>query len=207
MSDTPNIGFVRHEPIPPSPPPVQQAGVVKWMRENSVLELDQFDPDHPVHLFRCQNYSRVNALDVERGLDHQQPAGMPGSLARHQWRVLVGFGGTLEPNVVWLPISGRSLLAPDLGLCVAFGQHRSGIVPEITAQNADLFGDLSLCGVLADLGRNASDPCRGRPIPHRGLFGFRENRAPHWVCNWALVRRCRRGHRALLGQLCDRSAA
>ncbi len=34
MSDTPNIGFVRHEPIPPSPPPVQQAGVVKWMREN-----------------------------------------------------------------------------------------------------------------------------------------------------------------------------
>ena len=94
-----------------------------------------------------------------------------------------------------------------LGLCVAFGQHRSGIVPEITAKNADLFGDLSLCGILADLGRNASDPCRGRPVPHRGLFGFRENRAPHWVCDWALVRRCRRGHRALLGQLCDQSAA
>ena len=26
MSDTPNIGFVRHEPIPPSAPPIQQAG-------------------------------------------------------------------------------------------------------------------------------------------------------------------------------------
>jgi len=34
MSDTPNIGFVRHEPIPPSAPPIQQAGMVKWMREN-----------------------------------------------------------------------------------------------------------------------------------------------------------------------------
>jgi len=34
MSDTPNLGFVRHEPIPPSPPPVQQAGAVKWVREN-----------------------------------------------------------------------------------------------------------------------------------------------------------------------------
>ena len=34
MSDKPSIGFVRHEPISPSPPPVQQAGVVKWMREN-----------------------------------------------------------------------------------------------------------------------------------------------------------------------------
>ena len=36
MSDTPNIGFVRHEPIPPSAPPIQQAGVVKWIRENPV---------------------------------------------------------------------------------------------------------------------------------------------------------------------------
>ena len=34
MSDTPNIGFVRHEPIPPSAPPIQQAGMVKWIREN-----------------------------------------------------------------------------------------------------------------------------------------------------------------------------
>jgi hypothetical protein len=31
MSDTPNIGFVRHEPIPPSAPPIQQAGMVKWI--------------------------------------------------------------------------------------------------------------------------------------------------------------------------------
>ncbi|MBT7343161.1 MAG: amino acid ABC transporter permease [Rhodobacteraceae bacterium] len=34
MSDIPNIGFVRHEPIPPSAPPIQQAGMVKWIREN-----------------------------------------------------------------------------------------------------------------------------------------------------------------------------
>jgi general L-amino acid transport system permease protein len=33
MSDT-NVSFVRHEQIPPSPPPASQAGVVKWLREN-----------------------------------------------------------------------------------------------------------------------------------------------------------------------------
>ena len=35
------------------------------------------------------------------------------------------------------PISGRSLLAPDPGLCVAFGLHRSGFVPKIATQDAD----------------------------------------------------------------------
>ena len=35
MSGTPDVvGFVRHKPIPPSPPPIAQAGVIKWVREN-----------------------------------------------------------------------------------------------------------------------------------------------------------------------------
>ena len=36
MSDTQSqpIAFVRETPIPPSPPPASQAGVVKWLREN-----------------------------------------------------------------------------------------------------------------------------------------------------------------------------
>ena len=36
MSDTPtqNVSFVRTEEIQPSPPPVLEAGAVKWMREN-----------------------------------------------------------------------------------------------------------------------------------------------------------------------------
>jgi len=33
MTDT-HISFVRHEEIPPSPPPVAERGVLKWMREN-----------------------------------------------------------------------------------------------------------------------------------------------------------------------------
>ncbi|MEM8979952.1 MAG: amino acid ABC transporter permease [Pseudomonadota bacterium] len=33
MSDT-NVSFVRHDQIPPSPPPARETGVVKWMREN-----------------------------------------------------------------------------------------------------------------------------------------------------------------------------
>lgn len=36
MSDThaQSVAFVRHDSIPPSPPPATQAGAVKWMREN-----------------------------------------------------------------------------------------------------------------------------------------------------------------------------
>ena len=34
MSDRLTVGFVRHEPIPPSPPPIAQAGAIKWIREN-----------------------------------------------------------------------------------------------------------------------------------------------------------------------------
>ena len=35
MSGTPDVvGFVRHKPIPPSPPPIAQAGVIRWVREN-----------------------------------------------------------------------------------------------------------------------------------------------------------------------------
>ena len=33
MSDQ-SVAFVRHEPLPPSPPPVSETGIVKWMREN-----------------------------------------------------------------------------------------------------------------------------------------------------------------------------
>jgi len=33
MSDS-NVSFVRTEPIPPSPPPITETGVVKWAREN-----------------------------------------------------------------------------------------------------------------------------------------------------------------------------
>ena len=34
MTDKPNVSFVRHEPIPPSPPPIAQTGAIKWVREN-----------------------------------------------------------------------------------------------------------------------------------------------------------------------------
>ncbi|MDT2076342.1 MAG: amino acid ABC transporter permease [Planktomarina sp.] len=34
MTDRTNVGFVRHEPIPASPPPIAQAGAIKWVREN-----------------------------------------------------------------------------------------------------------------------------------------------------------------------------
>ena len=34
MTDSPNISFVRHVPLPPSPSPVAQTGIIKWMREN-----------------------------------------------------------------------------------------------------------------------------------------------------------------------------
>ena len=132
--------------------------LVKWVRENlfsnwinSILTILSI-------YFVAKIILASHSLDVERGLDHKQPARMPGSLARHQWRMLVGFGRTLEPNVVWLPISGRSLLAPDPGLCVAFGLHRSGFVPKIATQDADLFRDLPLSGLLVDLGRNTFDP-------------------------------------------------
>jgi general L-amino acid transport system permease protein len=33
MSDQ-SVAFVRHETLPPSPPPVSETGIVKWMREN-----------------------------------------------------------------------------------------------------------------------------------------------------------------------------
>ncbi|MDJ1015183.1 MAG: amino acid ABC transporter permease [Paracoccaceae bacterium] len=33
MTDT-NVSFVRHEQIPPSPPPARESGVIKWAREN-----------------------------------------------------------------------------------------------------------------------------------------------------------------------------
>ena len=33
MTDT-NVSFVRHEQIPPSPPPARETGVIKWAREN-----------------------------------------------------------------------------------------------------------------------------------------------------------------------------
>ncbi|MEL7115405.1 MAG: amino acid ABC transporter permease [Pseudomonadota bacterium] len=33
-TDTSNVAFVRHDSIPPSPPPASQQGIVKWMREN-----------------------------------------------------------------------------------------------------------------------------------------------------------------------------
>ena len=33
MTDT-SVSFVRHDSIPPSPPPASQTGVIKWMREN-----------------------------------------------------------------------------------------------------------------------------------------------------------------------------
>ena len=35
MSDNTNISFVRHDQIPPSPPPVGEAGLVKWIKEKS----------------------------------------------------------------------------------------------------------------------------------------------------------------------------
>jgi general L-amino acid transport system permease protein len=34
MTDTSNVSFVRHEEIPPSPPPATEAGLLKWVREN-----------------------------------------------------------------------------------------------------------------------------------------------------------------------------
>ena len=33
MSDT-NVAFVRHDQIPPSPPPATETGAIKWIREN-----------------------------------------------------------------------------------------------------------------------------------------------------------------------------
>ena len=33
MTDT-NVSFVRHEQIPPSPPPARESGIIKWSREN-----------------------------------------------------------------------------------------------------------------------------------------------------------------------------
>ena len=29
-----DVSFVRHDQIPPSPPPAREAGVIKWLREN-----------------------------------------------------------------------------------------------------------------------------------------------------------------------------
>lgn len=34
MTDSPNISFVRHVPLSPSPSPVAQTGIIKWVREN-----------------------------------------------------------------------------------------------------------------------------------------------------------------------------
>mgnify|MGYP006914301540 CR=1 FL=1 len=38
MSDThaeaAQLAFVRQEPIPPAPPPVAEAGIVRWLRDN-----------------------------------------------------------------------------------------------------------------------------------------------------------------------------
>ena len=34
MTDSPNISFVRHVPLSPSPSPVAQTGIIKWIREN-----------------------------------------------------------------------------------------------------------------------------------------------------------------------------
>lgn len=36
MSDNTNISFVRHDQIPPSPPPVGEAGLFKWIKENLI---------------------------------------------------------------------------------------------------------------------------------------------------------------------------
>ena len=34
MSDNTNLSFVRHDQIPPAPPPTAEAGAIKWVREN-----------------------------------------------------------------------------------------------------------------------------------------------------------------------------
>jgi len=143
MSDQ-SIAFVRHETLPPSPPPASETGIVKWMREN---------------LFSSVTNS-ILTLAALYGIYSILSGSMPWIL-----------GGIWQAPSLQ---ACREILAGDSAGCFAVLTERwhARFVCKSTASHVDSNRPLSVHRVLVDLGRDDYGTLDGPCWVHRRIYGF-----------------------------------
>jgi len=124
-----------------------------------VFRLVQHDPDRRHAVLHLPCHGGLRAVGRQWRLGGGQHPRMPRDHAGVGWRLFRRHRRPLATADLRLPVSVRTVLAPDRGLRAAVRRHRAGaVLSGVPAPDAGDHGALPVHRLLSDLGRHDPDP-------------------------------------------------